>query len=62
MGCGKNFNHLGNFNYHKKHECGRLFACPICGTVLKKKSTLKVHMGTQHSDRTLDLLKLFSLS
>lgn len=48
--CGKSYSYRKNLSRHIRYECGvePNIACPKCPYVTKYKSSIRVHMKTQH--------------
>lgn len=41
--CGQTFKKVKYFRYHKKWECGKVFVCSKCNSVLKTRATYLSH-------------------
>lgn len=53
--CGRTFVHTQSYSYHKNTECGLVFPCPECPSVLATKSNWTKHLRMIHkikSDRS----------
>lgn len=49
-GCGQKYKNKSSYYRHMKFECGvpKKFNCSSCAKKFARKSTLKIHMVTQH--------------
>lgn len=46
--CGKSFSYKKNLVYHKRHDCGRFYPCPVCRKPFSQKSNLRSHIIALH--------------